>query len=275
MRTLLSSSLVTLVATGFISLSLLGCEGQEADTGDVDGDGNVDGDGGVAPDFEEGQGQAVSDNAAIYPEGPYGLEVGSVIEDLAFTGFPDPSLDRGSAYMLHFSDFYNPTGTEVYGDDTIYETGKAKPKALWIVVSAVWCVPCQQENRVVMPALYEEHASRGLEFVLDLDQDYNGNPAKFTDLVKWTKDYKSAWPSIIDPKSKLQVFWDANAFPANILVDTKTMKLVDAVAGAPQHDSNKPCSEGCAISEVCNPYDFCTDKSSAEFFQNLETLLTQ
>ena len=212
--------MVSLLAVGF---ALTGCdEGSTAPDEE-------------APDFESEQGQIAEEQAA-YPEGPYGIEKGSIVANYRFVGFANPMVDSSSASYVQMSDFYNPTGNEVYPEGSPYGAGNPKPKAMLINVSSVWCPPCNEENRTVLPELHNDWADRGGLILLQLaDGNDPGTPAEFSDLVKWTAKYDTEWPAVIDPDYKLAELFEADAFPANIIIDTTTMEIVDVVAGLPEH----------------------------------------
>lgn len=184
-----------------------------------------------APDFEAEQGQ-VTHVAVDYPAGPYGLEIGSIAENYKFVGYPNPSADQDKYYEIQLADFYNPTGDGVYPEDSP-QAGKLKPTVLLVTVAAVWCGPCNLEASEA-PDVYADYAPRGAEFLLQLaDGPTVGTPAKFSHLKSWTTKYDNAWPSVIDPSSKISELFEADAFPANIIIDTKTMEIVEVIAGMP------------------------------------------
>ena len=54
------------------------------------------------------------------------------------------------------------------------------------------------------------------------------------DLTTWTTQFHVNYPATIDPGRQLDALFVANVYPANIIIDTRTMKIVDAVAGVPQ-----------------------------------------
>lgn len=188
-----------------------------------------------APAFEEGQGQ--DPHAAVeYPAGPYGLEIGSIAENYKFVGYPNPAADQDNYYEIQLADFYNPTGDGVFPEGSVHGAGNPKPTVLLVTVAAVWCGPCNLEASEAA-AMYEEFESRGAGFLLQLaDGPTVGTPAKFSHLKTWTTKYDNAWPSVIDPTSKLSELFEADAFPANILIDTTTMEIVEIVAGAVSSD---------------------------------------
>lgn len=191
---------------------------------------------GQAPPFPEGQGQLPKGGVA-YPGGPYGLEKGNVIANFGFEGYPNPIDDRSVTQPIALSDFYNPTGDQLYGPDSVYGEGEPKPKALLVIVSAVWCQPCQHEASVLLPDEYARYAPKGVQFLLILaDGPEVGVAATLNHLDSWTNNFDTDWPAVIDPNYTIGALFKANAFPVNILIDTSTMKVAQAIAGLPDED---------------------------------------
>ena len=169
-----------------------------------------------------------------YPAGPFGVIEGAVIANYAFPGFVNPVADSSKLQELKLEDFYNPTGSEVYPEGSPYGAGNPRPKALLINVSAVWCGPCQVEADEVLPGEYAKLKPLGGEFLLQLaDGPTPGTAALEKHLIAWTKKYDVDYPSAIDPQYQLGALFDADAYPGNMIVRTKTMEIVDIVAGAP------------------------------------------
>jgi hypothetical protein len=190
----------------------------------------------MAPPFPEGQGQAPR-TGPPYPGGPYGIEKGAVIANFSFPGFPDPSSDKSETFTLQLADFYNPTGEDVYPEGSVHGAGLPKPRALLVNVGAVWCQPCQYEADKVLPPHYEEFSPLGVEFFFILVDGPNvGTAATFNNLIAWTTKYETFWPSVIDPQYTVGSLFKSAAFPVNILIDTQTMEIVEAVAGLPEED---------------------------------------
>jgi len=192
-----------------------------------------------APPFPEGQGQTPN-ASANYPEGPYGIDKGSVIANYEFVGFANPDVDHATLRPIQMADFYNPDGEGVYPAGSIYGEGNAKPRALLITVAASWCGPCQQEAKEILPDEYTNLHPKGVEFFMNLaDGPTPGEPAETKHLVSWTTKFGTAWPAVIDPSYKLSALFEADAFPANLIIDTETMKIVDVVAGVPDSSFTK------------------------------------
>jgi len=201
---------------GLVAVGLLGCAEDE-----------------LAPEFPEGSGQAAKDTDP-YPAGPYGISIGSVIANYKFVGFVNAMAESGALQEIRLSDFYNPTGTDVFSDKVPLLAGTPKPKALVIDVSSVWCPPCNEEAATILPAKYLEYKPRGGEFLLQLaDGPTPGEAAGQSDLYKWTQKYDVDYPAAIDPSYKLGALFDADAFPANIIIKTQDMSIVEVIAGEP------------------------------------------
>lgn len=206
------------------AIALIGC----GSTGDGGGDGQL------APTFPEGTGQDAHDTLA-YPEGPYGVGKGSVLANYKFVGYANAMKVSDSLQSIQLAEFYNPTGDGKYEAGSVFEVGTAKPKALLLTVSAVWCGPCNYEADQILPGLYAKYKPQGGEILLTLaDGPTVGVAAKQKSLYNWTQKYDVDYPASIDPTYKLGALFEADAFPANIIVDARTMKIVEVISGAPE-----------------------------------------
>jgi hypothetical protein len=180
--------------------------------------------------FPAGQGQKKM--AAAYPPGPYGLTKGQVINNYAFSGFTAPQMnaDPTGVQPINLGDFYNPTGTDTFPAGSPYGAGTSKPKILFIDIGASWCGPCQVEAKDT-PAQYDMYHPKGAEFLFVLaDGPTTGVTALPNDLKNWVTKFHTAWPAGIDPDRRFVSNFGV-AFPINMLVDTKTMAIVDLKSG--------------------------------------------
>jgi hypothetical protein len=199
-----------------------------------------------APEFPSNSGQAAKSPLA-YPAGPYGVRVGSVMPNLQWVGFQNAASNNTGMQAIELADFYNPHADDptympadadhddrLFPKGSLYGDGTPKPKALAIDVASVWCGPCNEEAKSVLPGQYATFKPMGGEFLLQLaDGPTGGVSAKPKDLLNWTKKYKVNFPATIDPTYTIGKFFSADAYPANLQVDTRTMKIVTVIAGVP------------------------------------------
>jgi hypothetical protein len=187
----------------------------------------------LAPPFPEGQGQA-PDSGSLYPAGPYGVAVGDVIPNFGFIGYANPETSTDEEQAIELADFWNPTGEDTFPEESIFGAGEPKPTVLAVVLSAVWCGPCQYEAAELLPGEHAKYAPRGGQFMLVLvDGPSQGSPAEISQLKSWTGKYETRFPAVVDPQYQLGSLFPSSAFPANILIDTETMEILEVVSGIP------------------------------------------
>ncbi len=171
-----------------------------------------------------------------YPEGPKGTQVGTVVENFEFDGYVNSRDGLGTEFRetITLGDFYNPTGEDVYGPDDIREEGTPKPTALFINVGAVWCAPCKEEAQTTLPEEYTKLNPKGMELLMVLaDSEAVGSPADFSHLDNWCTAFDVFYPAVVDPAQNLGPLFDQSQYPANLIIDTRTMNIVEVVAGIP------------------------------------------
>jgi hypothetical protein len=215
-----------LPSAALIALSLLlgaGCASKGLEEPPPEGDANPSGgkpssagSGGTAagPDYRRQD----------YPAGPYGVGLGSTLEDFAFLGWRDPvtsEYDLERMETVRLSEFYNPDG-------------RSDVKLIWINASAVWCTVCRAEMRDInIQDIKGTMGPKGLQLIETLFEDNDSLPAKPLDLKKWGEvvDHSIDFPLLLDPGFKLGAFFTSDATPLNMLVDARTMRIVDATMG--------------------------------------------
>lgn len=190
--------------------------------------------------------QGVSATPA-YPPGPYGTTKGSIVANYQFVGYHNAQVDHTTTKPIHLADFYNPHADDpayspatVDQDDRLFPAGsvhgsaKPKPKALAISISSSWCGACKKEAKTVLPTKHLMYKPLGGEFLVQLnDGPAQGHSAGSQDLTAWTTQFHVNYPATIDPGRQLDALLVANVYPANIILDTRTMKIVEVVAGVP------------------------------------------
>jgi hypothetical protein len=189
------------------------------------------GDGTVIPvgSGTAGSGSAPVSNAPTYqkqdyPAGPYGTGVHATLENFAFLGWHDPvaaNYDASKLEQVSLSEYYNPDG-------------RSDVKLIWINASAVWCSVCRAEmTDIKNNGVHASFGPRGVQMIVTLFEDNKSGPAKPSDLHNWGSlpDHSIDFPLLLDPGFKLGEFFTSDATPLNMLVDAKTMKVIDATMG--------------------------------------------
>lgn len=154
-----------------------------------------------------------------YPEGPYGSEPGELAANAEFRGFRRPltaKLEESALEDVSLDRYYDPEG--------------ARYELILLNSAALWCSVCIEEHRS-LPEDYAEFESRGLVVLSALFQDQRGDPADFDDLRAWIQTFKVPFPMVLDPDYQLGVYASAETAPLNLLIDARTMRIVEKFVG--------------------------------------------
>lgn len=155
---------------------------------------------------------------AAYPPGPYGSELGSVIENHAFLGWRDPvrsAFDPTRLERVELADYYDPTGS--------------RTELIVVNASAVWCPACRAEMRDIDVAdLSQSFRERKVVLVGTLFEDADFAPAKPQDLALWGSglNFLLDFPLVLDPGLKLGPYFAQSVTPLNLVLDARTMQIV-------------------------------------------------
>jgi peroxiredoxin len=176
-----------------------------------------------AEPFDDGS--SIGDDAKLeerlpYPSAPFGATEGAVIANYRFLGWHNPdaaSLDLDQLAPVSLAHFYDPDGTKGI-------------KYLMITSTAVWCSACKAEYKD-MAKNVAAYQKRGVQFMGALFEDNDSDPAQPSDLVNWARAYTVKFPFVLDPQLKLGSFFDVEATPMVMVVDTKTMQITKVEEG--------------------------------------------
>ncbi len=160
---------------------------------------------------------------ASYPAPPYGTATGSVVQDLCFQGWTDPAaanFDPARMTQICLSDFH------------------ADPDARVLLVEscAIWCVACKFEyggsgDRPSLSKQLEQRKAKGFRVMGTIFQNGAGGPAAPSDAAQWASVYSLGFPFAVDDAHQIGLFTSPNVAPFNILIDTRTMKILLTLEG--------------------------------------------
>ena len=146
-----------------------------------------------------------SDRSA-YPEGPYGVEEGDVLEDLAFV---DPAGEPFSLGAL----FEDPEN-----------------RVLLLSTAAGWCAACIEEQPS-LETLYQDRKARGLRVLVSIFEYADFRPADAALASAWIEDHEVTFDVVADPEFVLEDYYDSSLTPMNMIVDVDTMEIVRITTG--------------------------------------------
>lgn len=157
-----------------------------------------------------------------YPDAPYGFVKGSTVPNFDFIGWAEPTTanyDLALLESIDLSRFYDPSG----------EKGV---ELLLVSAVAVWCSVCQVEYQDLRDSgLPAEFRERGVEMLGVLFEDADALPARYEDLVLWSRVFEVNFPFVLDPGFKMGSFFDRSATPMNMVIDARTMKILVSLTG--------------------------------------------
>jgi hypothetical protein len=162
----------------------------------------------------------------VYPCAPYGTNMGDVAANLEFLGFKDPNelcaahkdkkLDMSSRVKVSFKDYFLGDGS----------CAAARKDLLWVMVSAGWCGPCQQEVQETESQYKAGSVSPRMAIMnIVFETDKPGTPIDEAFLKTWINAFGVTFPVVMDPTFRMGAYFNKAATPFNMLVETKTMKI--------------------------------------------------
>jgi hypothetical protein len=176
----------------------------------------------------------VDAGAGPYPAGPYGVSVNRVIENFTFPGY----TSSGAGVKINTLPKLNNLDLQAIRN-AVDSTGK-RFRFMLLDISAGWCGPCNQEAQELglngtKSSLTANWLSRGGIFFTVLVEGYNEsthNPPVAQDIETWANQHAAQTTLAIDPTQNLITQGiNPSAFPTNLVIDLRTMKIVAAWYG--------------------------------------------
>jgi len=177
--------------------------------------------------------QGLPQPACTYPSGPYGSEVDDIVENIKFDGYADADflckpaaamkMDLSEKRTLSFKDFYCSSTCP-----------DKKRRLLWVIVSAGWCGPCQDEVMLTQNQ-YELGAIDPRVHLMDIIYETDkATPVTDEFAQRWANNgiFQLSFPVAMDPAFRMATYLDRNAVPFNMLIDLDTMQIIFRQTGS-------------------------------------------
>jgi hypothetical protein len=156
-------------------------------------------------------------SACTYPTGPYGTKLGQIVNpNLTWQGFRE---DEAQSSTISVQDYFDCDGARGIN-------------AVMLSEGAVWCGACQQEASELnsrMAGGWKQKGVRVLELIIETG---SGSPATLQTASAWKDTFNATgWAVAADPDFSF-ASGGGNGLPLLIVVDPRTMKVVDRIEGA-------------------------------------------
>lgn len=181
-----------------------------------------------APDFADPDVQALETNpdGEPYPTDNLGGRPrrtsarGQRIPNFAFQGYRDGDRSRGLE-TIPLAEYYDP--------------GQKRHKVLHLLAAATWCAICSSELEAAV-SVKEPLAAEGVVFFeVIVSGAAPGKGPSLAEVDDWVSRHKANFSVGIDVRARRlgRVGVDPAAMPHDILIDTRTMEILDSSVGAP------------------------------------------
>jgi hypothetical protein len=153
----------------------------------------------------------------VYPPGPYGTTVGSVIAPTTtWQGYRE---DSATVSTIGIQDYFDCDGSKGIN-------------ALLLTESAVWCGACQQEAEEMNGLMAGGWTQSGIRVLTLIIENGAGNPATIQTAKAWKDAFDAkGWAVAADPNFTFSSS-GSNGLPLQIIVDPRSMKIVKMQEGA-------------------------------------------
>jgi hypothetical protein len=175
-----------------------------------------------------------------YPPGPYGVGVNRVIANFSLPGY----FTTGNGVKVNTLPKMANNDLQAVREAT--DANGNKFKYLLLDISAGWCPPCNAEAKDLgltgsHSTLIKTWQQKGGLFMTVLTESYDESthaPPVDADPDTWINTNSSQSSVVYDPQQNLLTAGiDPNAFPTNLVIDLRTMKIV---AGWPGVNESYP-----------------------------------
>ncbi len=160
-----------------------------------------------------------TDEGAVegYPDGPYGVGDGDIIENFVFSGFFAETATASAQSSYQRVDFQRIRSLGRY-------------RYLLLNVAAEWCSGCRVEAQL-LPDLFNDWSPRGGYVLSVIVENTRSQLADRAVLDQWRATYQMNYAMVHDPQDRIRSAFATNTLPINVIVDLETMRIVSQKIG--------------------------------------------
>lgn len=148
------------------------------------------------------------------------LKPGDRIPNFTFRGYRDGDRSKGLT-TISLADYYDPT--------------QSRHKVLYIQFAATWCAVCSGELEATV-TMTEKAKARGIALLeVVVSGATAGKGPSQPELDGWVDRHHTNFTTAVDVRAKRTsaIGVNGSAMPHDVLVDTRTMEILDSSVGAP------------------------------------------
>lgn len=126
-------------------------------------------------------------------------------------------------------------GLETISLADYFDPDQKRNKVLHVQIAATWCSICSSELEATV-GVSEELAKRGIRFVeIVVSGATAGKGPSLSEVDSWVDRHKTNFPTAIDVAARRlsPLGVSGSAVPYDILIDTRSMEILDSSVGAP------------------------------------------
>ncbi|MEO1335181.1 MAG: redoxin domain-containing protein [Myxococcota bacterium] len=153
-----------------------------------------------------------------YPEGPYGVDNGSIIKNMVFSGFFSETASTGVANeYIETIDFQQIRALGTF-------------RFMLLNVGAEWCAGCRVEAQL-LPGRFDAWAEQGGYVMSVIIEDQSARPATRNNLERWLATYPINYTMVHDPRGNINSRFAPSGLPLNVILDLENMEILSQKVG--------------------------------------------
>lgn len=169
-------------------------------------------------------GRAANPDGVPYPSDSIGglerssTQPGQRIPNMTFQAYVDGDRARG-LQTISLADYYDPE--------------QKRHKVLDIQISQTWCSICSVETEATMQVLDRLHEEGAVVLQVMTSGPVASKGPALEDVDGWVDRHRMGYTLAVDVRGRRMSGVGVSTVPWDILVDTRTMEILDSSAGAP------------------------------------------